>query len=193
MPGLAAAQVTVNPAALRQLAGLPVAAPAPAPIMQAAPARRVPSARRRKNVILAVARPPSPVASATPKPAISPVVAPVIAPVIAPVAKAQAPQAVPPPAPAAILFAAGSAALPAGAAARLKPFCEAPGDIIINAYAPGDAGDPSAAMRLSLARAMAVRGALLACGVPGQNILPRALGAAARNNNAAEVGSQARG
>ena len=37
-------------------------------------------------------------------------------------------------------------------------------------------------MRLSLARALAVRDALVACGVPSQNILPRALGAVPGQN-----------
>jgi outer membrane protein OmpA-like peptidoglycan-associated protein len=44
------------------------------------------------------------------------------------------------------------------------------------AYATGAPGDPSAARRLSLARAIAVRSALIADGVPSSRIYLRALG-----------------
>jgi hypothetical protein len=87
-------------------------------------------------------------------------------------------------------FAAGSAALPATAAAALKPFCTAPGMIGINARAPNDPADPSAAMRLSLTRAMALRSALIACGVPSSSIVPRALGAVpGQDEDATELGT----
>lgn len=76
-----------------------------------------------------------------------------------------------------IKFAPGSAALPAGAAASLNPFCQSPGIISIDARAPADPADASGAMRLSLARALALRDALTACGVASANIIPRALGA----------------
>ncbi len=84
----------------------------------------------------------------------------------------------PAPAPVDIAFAADSAILPAGAATRLAPFCKVAGPIVINARAPADPDDNSHSMRLSLARALAVRASLSACGVASQNILPRALGAA---------------
>ncbi len=45
------------------------------------------------------------------------------------------------------------------------------------AYAPGKADDPSTARRISLSRAMAVRSALVADGVPSARIFVRALGA----------------
>jgi outer membrane protein OmpA-like peptidoglycan-associated protein len=45
------------------------------------------------------------------------------------------------------------------------------------AYATGTADDPSAARRLSLSRALAVRSALIASGVPSTRIYVRALGA----------------
>ena len=81
-----------------------------------------------------------------------------------------------------ITFAAGAADLPAGTAATLKPFCSthpANGQLItIDAYATANAADPSSAPRLSMNRAFAIRDALTACGVPGQNIIPRANGAA---------------
>jgi hypothetical protein len=89
-----------------------------------------------------------------------------------------APKPAAPPARVEIAFAAGSATLPADAAARLAPFCKAPGPIVINARAPADPDDNSYSMRLSLARALAVRAVLSACGVASQNMLPRALGAA---------------
>ena len=47
------------------------------------------------------------------------------------------------------------------------------------AYAAGTPGDPSTARRLSLARALAVRSALMANGVGSSRIYVRALGASA--------------
>ncbi|PPQ35389.1 hypothetical protein CCS01_07595 [Rhodopila globiformis] len=47
----------------------------------------------------------------------------------------------------------------------------------VDAYAPGTPDDPSTARRLSLSRAMAVRSALIADGVPSARIFVRALGA----------------
>jgi outer membrane protein OmpA-like peptidoglycan-associated protein len=46
----------------------------------------------------------------------------------------------------------------------------------VQAYAPGKADDPSTARRISLSRAMAVRSALVADGVPSARIFVRALG-----------------
>jgi outer membrane protein OmpA-like peptidoglycan-associated protein len=46
----------------------------------------------------------------------------------------------------------------------------------VQAYAPGKADDPSTARRVSLSRAMAVRAALVADGVPSARIFVRALG-----------------
>jgi outer membrane protein OmpA-like peptidoglycan-associated protein len=46
----------------------------------------------------------------------------------------------------------------------------------VQAYAPGKADDPSTARRVSLSRAMAVRSALVADGVPSARIFVRALG-----------------
>ncbi|HVE22034.1 MAG TPA: hypothetical protein VNC39_08655, partial [Acidocella sp.] len=107
-----------------------------------------------------------------------PVVAkPVVPGPVVPRPAPAAPKPVAPPAPVNITFAAGSATLPAGAQARLAPFCKASGPIVINARAPADPDDNSHSMRLSLARALAVRANLSACGVASQNILPRALGA----------------
>jgi outer membrane protein OmpA-like peptidoglycan-associated protein len=46
----------------------------------------------------------------------------------------------------------------------------------VQAYAPGKPDDPSTARRVSLSRAMAVRAALVASGVPSARIFVRALG-----------------
>ena len=46
----------------------------------------------------------------------------------------------------------------------------------VSAYAPGKADDPSTARRVSLSRAMAVRSALVADGVPSARIFVRAMG-----------------
>jgi hypothetical protein len=54
-----------------------------------------------------------------------------------------------------------------------------PGDATtfnVLAYAPGKPDDPSTARRISLSRAMAVRSALVASGVPSARIFVRALG-----------------
>jgi hypothetical protein len=124
------------------------------------------------NIIVAVAKPlpPAPVAATVR------VAPPPLPAAKAPAAPKAAPALPPPPLAASLIFAAGSSGLPANAAAALKPFCKSTELINIAARAPGDPSDPSIAMRLSLARALAVRDALAACGVPAQNILPRALG-----------------
>lgn len=180
------AQVSVNTAALQQLAGIeppppkPVVMPAPAPVhhwVHKAPAKAVAS-KPAAPVEQAAAHVPAP-QSVAPKPA-------------AP-AKPATPQPAKPPAPISLTFAPGSSTLPANAAAVLKPFCTAPGMVSIDARAPAVASDPSAAMRLSLARAFAVRDALTACGVAPQNILPRADGAApGQNEDSTTIGSGVR-
>jgi len=86
-------------------------------------------------------------------------------------------------APVQLSFAPGSADLPANAAAALKPFCATGGMVSIDAHAPASPADPSVAMRLSLSRAMAVKNALTACGVPAQNIVPRAMGGGPGQND----------
>jgi len=127
-------------------------------------------------------------------PAVAPAPMPVVAKPVVPAAPAVAPVPVPViakpvlPAPLIVTFSTGSAALPGGAGAGLKPFCAAKGStLIIDAYAPGDPSDPSAAMRLSMSRAFALRQALTACGVPGAQIIPRADGASGNNLETARV------
>jgi hypothetical protein len=157
------AQVMVNPAALSQLAGISPVLP-----LTAEPPPAHHAAHRRRTIILAAQRLPLP------------------PPAPAPVAVAPPPPLAPkpalPPATIGIKFAAGSSSLPAGAATALQQFCRSTATLGIEARAPGDPSDPSIAMRLSLARALAVRDALTACGVPSRNILPRALGAAPGQN-----------
>ncbi|HUW80480.1 MAG TPA: OmpA family protein [Acidocella sp.] len=174
-PALAAAQVTINPAALAQLAGISPARPAAAAPKPPAPVARHVIIHPRK-IVAAEAKPlppaPVPVAARVPAPPAPKPAAP----------KPSPPKPAAPPAPVTLVFAEGSAKLPANAGTAIKPFCKSIGVIGIDARAPGDPSDPSIAMRLSLARALAVRDALTACGVPPQNIIPRALGSVPGQN-----------
>ncbi len=173
-PGALAAQVSVNPAALAQLSGVSAPAPIPPPAVHAAEKTAYRShAWHRRTVATVLPEPPPSPPSAVP-PAATPATA---RPAPAAVQPAP-PKPLPPPGPVSIVFAAGSATLPPGTAARLAPFCKIAGPIAVDARAPADPDDASAAMRLSLSRAMAVRAALTACGVASPNIVPRALGAA---------------
>jgi len=193
MPALARAQVTVNQAALQQLAGFVVAVPPPAPVVIPHVVHRAAHIRPRAAVVMikppAVPAPPA----VTPKPVVFKPVVPPAPPVIAPtpvpvIAKPGAPPEQKLPQPLVVNFSSGSAALPGAAGAALQPFCAAKGaTLIIDAYAPADPSDPSAAMRLSLNRAFALRQALTACGVPGAQIIPRADGAAGTNLESARV------
>ncbi len=168
LPSVAGAQVVVNPAALTQLAGI------------GAPAQPVASAQMpmARPVVqhLRVHRRPAAAIEKTPAPV------PVVARVIAPAAPPAPPKQASLPGPATLQFADGSSALPGNAAGLLKPFCGTGFVVGINARAAGDPSDPSIALRLSLARALAVRDALVACGVPTLHILPRALGAVPGQN-----------
>ncbi len=165
-PALASAQVIIHQDALDQLAGvappvaaMPVSAEMPHPAVHVVHKHVVP------KMLAVVAKPP-----AAPPVAVAPVM---------PAAPA-APVVLAPLAPVSVSFAPDSADLPAGAAAALKPVCEragAGGLVAVDAYAAADASDISAPMRLSLSRAMAVRDALVACGIPASNIIPRADGA----------------
>lgn len=171
------AQVTVNPAALQQLAGIE-----PPPPVVVETAEPVPAVHHWKHPAHVALSKPIEQASAR-------VVAPVATKPLAPAAP-QPPAAPKPAAPATLVFAPDSADLPANATAALKPFCAAPGQVAVDARAPTDPSDPSGAMRLSLARALTVQSALIACGVPPQNILPRAQGTVpGQNENEAVIGS----
>lgn len=80
-----------------------------------------------------------------------------------------------------LTFAPGAADLSPDSTASIKQLTATvpPGDATtfnVLAYAPGKADDPSTARRVSLSRAMAVRSALVADGVPSARIFVRALG-----------------
>jgi len=203
VPAVARAQVTVNPAALQQLAGFVIpASPALPPVVHHVAHRVAHKIRPRAAVVMV--KPPEDVLVAPKMPVTppGPPVVPVVAKPVRPPAPAVTPvpvpviakPVVPPPpvqklpVPLVVSFAAGSASLPGNEGAGLKPFCAAKGaTLIIDAYAPGDPSDPSAAMRLSMSRAFALRQALTACGVPGANIIPRADGATGANLETARV------
>ena len=185
----ALAQVTVNPAALQQLAGI-----APPPPVVVEIAEPVPVVHHWKHTAHVAASKPIEQASArVAAPSAAKPVPPAAAPPVqtaAHVPPPAPPTPAKPAAPVALVFAPDSADLPANATAALKPFCAAPGKIAVDARAPTDPTDPSGAMRLSLARALTVQAALTACGVPPQNILPRALGAVpGQNEDEAVIGS----
>jgi hypothetical protein len=180
-PGYALAQVTVNQAALQQLAGIEP----PPPIMALPPAPVMHHWHHASHTAVAVApaKPAAPVQ----------VSARVVPPKVPRPAAPALPAAPKPPAAVSLVFAPGSPDLPANATAALKPFCTAPGQVTIDARAPTDPSDPSAAMRLSLARALAVRDALSACGLSGQSIIPRALGdVPGQDEDEAVIGSGAK-
>lgn len=80
-----------------------------------------------------------------------------------------------------LTFAPGQSDLSPDSSTSIKQLTEAApaGDSTtfnVLAYAPGKADDPSTARRVSLSRAMAVRSALVADGVPSARIFVRALG-----------------
>lgn len=180
LPTGALAQVTVNPAALQQLAGIE---PPPLPMAVAMPV--VVPVHHWPHTYMARPKPTVQISARVP----APVVAKPLPPKAAPTPPAL-PAVVRPAAPVTLVFAPGSAGLSANAAAALKPFCASLGKIGVDARAPTDPADPSAAMRLSLDRAMAIQAALTACGVPAQNILPRADGnVPGKNEDAALIGA----
>jgi outer membrane protein OmpA-like peptidoglycan-associated protein len=89
--------------------------------------------------------------------------------------------AAPTPAGLRLTFAPGQSDLSPDSAGDIKQFASAvpPGGSAtfnVMAYAPGAKDDPSSARRLSLARAMTVRSALVADGVESARIFVRALG-----------------
>lgn len=193
-PACAHAQVTVNQAALRQLQGLPAPAPVEAPAARPAVARPHKLYKRHIEKHLAethAAVKPVPVV-AKPAPAPKPAM-PAPQPVVAKPAVPPAPPKPAIPSLATLDFAPGSAALPANAQAVLKPFCAASTPVPVIAHAPRDPNDASGAMRLSLARAFAIRDALTACGVSAANVIPRAAGPAkSGDSNQAEIGAGAK-
>lgn len=186
------AQGQTRPVQLRPRPAPPPPAPPQAPAQaQAAPAQATP----------AQATPAQAAAPATPAPpaATLPIVTPPTAtlpPIPDPTPKADATPPAPPPvaadatakaAPAPAIggmrvsFDAGATDLSPGSVAAIKEFIAAApasdtASYNVVAYASGKADDPSTARRVSLSRAMAVRAALMADGVPSSRIYVRALG-----------------
>jgi outer membrane protein OmpA-like peptidoglycan-associated protein len=191
-PAWAGAQVIVHQAALDQLAGIapPAVLPVVSPRIVPKPVAHSVRVVKRIHVAMVVRAADALKPVAPPAAAVGNVSARPPGPFIpTPPATPPVKEAVAMPAPAlpalpgavVLRFGAGESDLPAAAAAALAPVCKAAaaGNMVaIDAYAPADASDPSVAMRLSLTRALAVRGALAACGVPPTHILARADGAA---------------
>jgi outer membrane protein OmpA-like peptidoglycan-associated protein len=99
-----------------------------------------------------------------------------------PVSASAGTSAAPTPAGLRLTFDPGQSDLSPDSAASIKQFATSAASnetatFNVQAYAPGAKDDPSSARRLSLARAMAVRTALVADGVPSAHIFVRALGA----------------
>lgn len=193
------AQVTVDLHALDALPARPMPPVVRPTVRPPAPARAVvavptPPAPLPPSPASAAATPAVPAPPTATLPAAPPAVA-AIAPVPAPPTQATAPQPPPPPVVASaataatkvpaglqLTFASGASDLsPASADAikRLVQSIPSSSDTTYNvlAYAAGVANDPSQPRRLSLARALAVRGALIADGVSSARIYVRALGA----------------
>ncbi|MGE4481799.1 hypothetical protein [Acidocella sp.] len=193
IPAWANAQVSVNPAALQQLRGLPPAASAsalqPVTAKPPAPAHEQPAAHKHPkphhpakpaNPAPLPLPPPSPDSPAVSQPPSPPSAKPVEhKPSAPPVAR--------------LAFAPGSSALPADATSILKPFCSPDARVPILTRVPADSTDASGSMRLAMARAFALRDALIACGVKPQNIIPRAIGGTpGADNNEALIGASAK-
>ncbi|HEX4365462.1 MAG TPA: OmpA family protein [Rhodopila sp.] len=116
----------------------------------------------------------APVAPAVPPPGAQPPAPP-------PVSDTSETKAVPTTSGVRLTFAPGDADLSPESTASIKKLtADVPlGDLTtfnVLAYAPGKADDPSTSRRVSLSRAMAVRSALVADGVPSARIFVRALG-----------------
>jgi outer membrane protein OmpA-like peptidoglycan-associated protein len=185
----ALAQVTVDLHALQALPDQPEPARRP----RAAP----PNLVRVPNTTAKLTTPAAPATPAAVPPAI-PQAEPDTA-VVTPIVPAEPPPGAPPPPPPPVsesaatkaapttaglrlTFAPGASDLSPDSTASIKELTEAapPGDATtfnVQAYAPGTPDDPSTARRISLSRAMAVRSALVADGVPSARIFVRALGA----------------
>ena len=200
----AGAQVSVDLHALEALPAHPGPASRPAarplrPKVTLAPAAVVPQVATPQATPAAIAElPTGPLPPATPPAAplgATPLAAPIAAtPAAPPIASAQTASAQPPqPAPEApkqaaanlrIPFAVDQTDLNKEGAAALEGLLHAayeggPPAFTIVAYAAGTPEDPSSARRISLARAMAARNALMNEGVPSRRITVRALGSQA--------------
>jgi outer membrane protein OmpA-like peptidoglycan-associated protein len=146
-----------GPAVVTRVAPAPAVAPAPQPVL--------PEAVPQTASINPVA-PPEPPAGSAPPP---------------PVSETAATKAAPTTAGLRLTFAPDQSDLSPDSSASIKQLATSapPGDdttFNVQAYAPGKPDDPSTARRVSLSRAMAVRAALVASGVPSARIFVRALG-----------------
>lgn len=188
------AQVTVDLHALQALPEHPGATQVPRAYVSVAPRAPAPG----PTPAPAPASAPFP-ATATPPPAAVRPVLPDTAPETAMVTPIAPPPSVAPPPPPVVsdkatttaaptvaglrlTFASGQSVLSPDSTASIKEIAAAApsGDqttFNVLAYAPGAPDDPSTARRVSLARAMAVRGALVADGIASARIFVRALGA----------------
>lgn len=175
----------------------PAALPAPAP--QNPLASRSPAAPLSALNKPSTPPPPPPAALLSPAPPPQVALAGPLAPPPAPPVAPSAPPASPMSPPAAnagsaptaanaasltVTFGAEASDLSTSGAAAVKQLAHSvpENDTIsfnVLAYAQGQAADPSSARRLSLARALAVRSALMAAGVPSTRIYVRALGSEA--------------
>jgi outer membrane protein OmpA-like peptidoglycan-associated protein len=201
------AQVTVD---LHALQALPDQTSGPPSVVRRAPVRRntraeVPPLRQEPRQQLATTEPSAqqPSSGAAPQatqPALPTTVPPTAS--INPVAPTS--EATPPPPPVSanaattaaptkaglrVTFAPGQSDLSPESATAIKQLTTQLGasesaTYSISAYAPGKPDDPSTARRLSLSRAMSVRTALVADGVPSPRIFVRALGAPNANAGA---------
>jgi hypothetical protein len=174
------AQVTVD---LHALQALPPRASAPRPPAPRPPAAQQATARPEAAPQTATQAEKPDLPDAAPPPAGYTLLGTLPAGT-APPPPAPAPQA-PTPAPAAtrlrLAFAPTKSDLPPDADASIKQLAaNAPTTetttFTVLAYAPGTPDDPSTARRVSLARATAVRNALIAAGVPSARVVVRALG-----------------
>lgn len=174
------AQVTVDLNALHALPERPAVA---------APPRQTVTVPSRTVMRALPAQPAAPVADTNSTPEAPAANLPDSAPAPAPIASAETATAPPigsakPPSVSASLrvgFTAGDAQLGPDATGAIQQLVQGTQmtdatSFSVMAYAPGVTDDPSSARRLSLARAMAVRSALVGAGVPSARIFVRALG-----------------
>jgi outer membrane protein OmpA-like peptidoglycan-associated protein len=157
------ASVTGAPVAGAPVGGAPVASAPVAP----APQPAIPEAVPQTASINPIEPPPPPAGSSPPPPP--------------PVSDTAATKAAATTSGLRLTFAPEQSDLSPESSASIKQLTASapPGDdttFNVQAYAPGKADDPSTARRVSLSRAMAVRSALVADGVPSARIFVRALG-----------------
>jgi len=195
----APAPATAPAAANQSMASTPPAHPA-APAPASTPASASQATASAGPTPPSAPAPPAAPASSVPPPATLPAAPPALAS-LAPIPPPVAPAPAKPPAPPPVSATAGTTAKPENTGLRLEfkpdqsdlsPAADsAIGELVkttpngatvtfnIVAYAAGAVDDPSVARRMSLARGLSVRAALITAGVPSTRIYVRALGAGA--------------